>query len=97
MTCLQITDTITLHAMDLDIDTNSVAVISGGGKIVPVTGVSYAPEKEFMYIKSSENFELGEKYVLTTAFVGNISNDLFGYYKSSYLDEETNETRFVII
>lgn len=97
MTCLQNTNTITLHARDLDIDTKSVAVISGGGKIMPVTDVLFAPKKEFMYVKSSENFELGEEYVLTTIFMGNISNNLSGYYKSSYVDKETNQTRFVYI
>lgn len=95
MTCSQATDTIVLHSNKLKIDTKAVVIVDGGGKVVPVSGVSFVPEKELMYVKSSQNMKSGDEYVLTVPFMGNITDDLVGYYKSNYVDKETNQTRFV--
>lgn len=95
MTCENATDTIVLHSNNLDVDTKSVTIADGGGKVVPVSSVTFVPKTERMYVKSSEQFKTGGEYVLTIPFVGNITDDLVGYYKSSYVDAETNETRFV--
>lgn len=95
MTCLEATDTIVLHSINLNVDTKSVTVSNTGGKVFPVSSVSFVPEKEFMYVKSAEKFKSSEEYVLTIPFMGNITDDLAGYYRSSYIDKETNQTRFV--
>lgn len=92
--CLQATDTITLHASNLKIETKGVAVANGAREFVPVNNVSLS-KTEFMYVKSPKKFKNGEVYVLTIPFSGNITNDLVGYYKSSYVDKKTNQTRFV--
>lgn len=96
MTCSQATDTIVLHSNKLLIDTKAVVITDGSGKVVPVSGVSFVPEKELMYVKSSQNLKFGDDYALTIPFMGNITDDLVGYYKSNYVDKETNQTRFVI-
>jgi len=93
MTCIEATDTIVLHSNSLDIDTKSVVVANGGGNVVPVGSVAFDPKKELMYVKSTENFKPGDEYVLTIPFTGNITDDLVGYYKSSYVDKENNQTR----
>jgi len=71
-------------------------VANGGGKVVPVSSVSFVPTKELMYVKAAEQFKSGDEYLLTIPFMGNITDDLVGYYKSSYVDKETNQTKFVI-
>lgn len=96
MTCSQATDTIVLHSYKLKIDTKAVVITNSIGMVMPVSGVSFAPEKQFMYVKSLQNLKPGDEYVLTIPFMGNISNDLKGYYKSSYINKETSQTRFVI-
>lgn len=95
MTCLQATDTVVLHSNNLNINTEGVAVSDGGGKVVAVTGVAFVPKTELMHVKSAEKFKPGNEYVLTIPFMGNITDDLVGYYRSSYIDKETNQTRFV--
>jgi len=97
MTCVEATDTIVLHSNSLNIDTKSVVVANGGKNVIPVSSVSFDPKKEQMHVKSTVNFKAGDEYVLTIPFTGNITDDLVGYYKSSYIDKETNETRCVII
>lgn len=91
---MQATDTVVLHSNSLNVDTKAVVITDGNGKVVPVTDVSFVPEKELMYVKSTEQFQPSTDYVLTIPFTGNITDDLVGYYKSSYVDKETNETRF---
>lgn len=97
MSCVQVTDTVVLHSINLNINTKGVVLADGGGNIVPISSVSFIPNKEFMYIKAANKFKAGDEYVLTIPFLGNITDDLVGYYKSSYVDLETNQTRFVII
>ena len=97
MTCVEATDTIVLHSNSLNIDTNSVVVANSGENVIPVGSVSFDPKKELMHVKSTENFKPGDEYVLTIPFMGNITDNLVGYYKSSYVDKENNQTRCVII
>lgn len=93
MTCSQTTNTIVLHSMNLNVNNNSVSIVDSHRKIVPVNCVSFVPEKNFMYVNSSEKFKLGNEYVLTIKFAGNINDDLVGYYRSTYVDKQTNQTR----
>lgn len=95
MTCAQAADAVVLHANKMDVDVKGVKITNGGGKPVPVSGVSFVPAKELMYVRSSGKFKAGDEYVLTVPFAGNITDDLVGYYRSSYVDKETNRTRCV--
>lgn len=99
MSCIEATDTIVLHSNRLKIDSKNVIVANSGENIkLPVGSVSFDPKKDLMYVKSTVNFKPGDEYVLSILFTGNITDNLAGYYKSSYVDKESNQTRcFVII
>ncbi|XP_001944764.2 aminopeptidase N [Acyrthosiphon pisum] len=97
MTCVEATDTIVLHSNSLNIDTKSVVVANGGENVIPVSSVSFDPKKELMHVKSTVNFKPGDEYVLTIPFTGNITDDLVGYYRSSYVDKENNQTRWLAV
>uniref|UniRef100_A0A2S2QD74 Aminopeptidase N n=1 Tax=Sipha flava TaxID=143950 RepID=A0A2S2QD74_9HEMI len=97
ITCLKATNTVVLHSNNLNIDTKGVAVSDGGGKVVPVTGVGFVTKTELMHVKCAEKFKPGNEYVLTVPFMGNITDDLVGYYRSSYVDKETNQTRWLAV
>lgn len=94
MTCLRATDTVVLHSNNLNVDTKGVAVSGvAGGNVVAVTDVAFVAKTELMHVKCAEKFKAGDEYVLTVPFAGNITDDLVGYYRSSYVDNETNQTR----
>jgi len=97
MTCVGATDTIVLHSNSLNIDTENVVVVNTFGFIFPVDSVSFDPKKDLMYVKSTEKFKPRDKYVLKIPFTGNITDQLAGYYRSSYVDKESNQTRCVIV
>ncbi|XP_008182457.2 aminopeptidase N [Acyrthosiphon pisum] len=97
MTCVEATDTIVLHSNILNIDTKSVVVANCGENVVPVSSVSFDPEKEFMLVKSTVNFKPGDEYVLTIPFTGNLTEGLTGYYRSSYVEKENNQTKWLAV
>lgn len=84
-----------MHSNSLKIDTKGVVIADNGGKGVAVSAVSFVPDKDFMFVKSDEQFKSGDEYVLTVPFSGNITDNLVGYYKSSYVDKKTNQTKSV--
>ncbi|XP_029346688.1 aminopeptidase N [Acyrthosiphon pisum] len=97
MTCVGATDTIVLHSASLNIDTKSVVVANCGENVIQVSSVSFDPDKELMHVKSTVNFKPCDEYVLTIPFTGNLTDDLVGYYRSSYVDKESNQTRWLAI
>ncbi|XP_022171836.1 aminopeptidase N-like [Myzus persicae] len=98
MSCIEATDTIVLHSNRLKIDSKNVIVANSGENIkLPVGSVSFDPKKDLMYVKSTVNFKPGDEYVLSILFTGNITDNLAGYYKSSYVDKESNQTRWLAV
>ncbi|XP_026808314.1 aminopeptidase N-like [Rhopalosiphum maidis] len=95
--CIEATDTIVLHSNILKIDKKNVVVTNGSENVVPVASVSFNPWKELMYVRSTVNFKTGDKYVLTIPFIGKITDGLVGYYKSSYMDKENNQTKWLAV
>ncbi|XP_016660468.1 aminopeptidase N isoform X2 [Acyrthosiphon pisum] len=93
MTCVGATDTIVLHSTSLNIDTKSVVVANGDGNVIPVGSVSFDTDKEFMNVKSTVNFKPCDEYLLTIPFTGNLTDDVAGYCRRSYVDTESNQTR----
>ncbi|XP_008186165.1 aminopeptidase N isoform X2 [Acyrthosiphon pisum] len=97
VTCIEATNTIVLHSNSLNIDNESVSVIDTFGFLFPVNSTYSDPNKDLMYVSSTEKFKPGDKYVLTIPFSGNITDQLAGYYKSSYVDKESNQTRWLAV
>ncbi|XP_016663890.1 aminopeptidase N-like isoform X2 [Acyrthosiphon pisum] len=97
MTCVGATDTIVLHSTSLNIDTKSVVVANGGENVIPVSNVSFDTDKELMHVTSTVNFKPCDEYVLTIPFTGNLTDDPVGYYRKSYVDKESNLTRWLAV
>ncbi|XP_050540509.1 aminopeptidase N-like [Daktulosphaira vitifoliae] len=97
ITCIESTNTIILHSANLTIDNTGVVITNGGDKAYQVNSVTLDPSKEFMYVQSSEKFKAGDDYILTIPFSGNLTDSLVGYYKSSYVDRETNKTKWIAV
>lgn len=89
--CLNATDRIILHSDSLDIDTKNGVIVHNGGKVVPVNNVILDPETTRMYVTTEEKLKSGNEYALTIKFSGNNTDELV-----TYIDNETNQTKFVI-
>ncbi|XP_050433287.1 aminopeptidase N-like [Adelges cooleyi] len=97
ITCLEPTDTIVLHSANLTIDTSGIVISNRGNKGGPASNVTLDPRNEFLYVKVSNKFKKGEDFELTVPFSGNLTDNLVGYYRSSYVDRETNETKWLAV
>lgn len=87
---LEKTPSITLHARQLTI--NSVKLESETRDDVKLDKFTYDKTTEFLTIPTMTQLEAGQKYVLTVQYTGELRADLFGFYRSSYVNS-TGHTR----
>ncbi|XP_022215178.2 aminopeptidase N [Drosophila obscura] len=99
---LQNTKNITLHSKNLTIDESQITLrqISGGGadktdNCVSSTEVNYG--QDFYVLNTCQELLAGNVYELTLPFAAELNKQLEGYYRSSYKDANTNETRWLSI
>ena len=84
---------ITLHSQGLNIFENTVKVINTEtNEAFEVIGFGYENATQFLTIYFSNNLPVN-KIKLAIAYIGNLGENLVGFYRSSYFDEETNSTQ----
>ncbi|XP_070560484.1 aminopeptidase N-like [Ptychodera flava] len=94
--CAKSTNTITLHALKLDIDRDTVTVneVSSGSSF-DVRDISVDEEYDFFIIKTATTLERGKEYHISMNYVALMNNsDFSAFYISS--SEEGGETRYVM-
>ncbi|XP_032687648.1 putative aminopeptidase-2 [Odontomachus brunneus] len=80
----QETDTITLHVGNIQI--NSQSVIINQTNIYESMNYDKVTEKHTIIL--SETLKKGSEILITFSFHGNLRDDMIGFYKSSYFDED---------
>lgn len=91
--CLKSTRTIQLNANELKIDEQLVHVEDEQGAPVPVSTVDLT--NEVLSIELNQKLDVNHNYTLRIpSFRGNLTTSLSGFYRSSYLDPTTSETRY---
>lgn len=98
--CLKPTNIIKVHARNLKFTENKVTVertIKDEKKEITlkVLGTEIDTENEFFVVKTNEMLDAGQIYLLHLPFQGELTEDLIGYYRSSYLDRGSNSTKYV--
>lgn len=92
-TCTTPTDRIVFHAADMDIHQNSL-VIQSVDNIDPTISVAnsyeYDTVREFVIVSMNKECMAGVKYILFMTYDGRILPTLYGFYRSSYLDQNGN-------
>ena len=84
------TTNLTVHVYDMEIHEEEVSVGLADGSSVEVVGHSYDQERQFYIISLAE--ELAETEVrLSISWTGNLNDELAGFYRSSYTDQEGNK------
>ncbi|XP_058986516.1 aminopeptidase N-like [Musca domestica] len=96
---LEETNNITLHAQNLTIDENRIQLKSYGDKKYRLCkeSVQTVTEQDYYIIRLCQPLEKGQMYKLKLYFSGILSEKLHGYYRSSYVAKETNETRWLSV
>lgn len=90
-TCAKPTDKIIFHAADMVIDGNSLSIRSTADPSMSV-GKSYDYEnlREFVTVYMSKNCTQDASYILSMTYDGNVLQQLYGFYRSSYEDVNKN-------
>ncbi|XP_061390810.1 aminopeptidase N-like [Musca vetustissima] len=96
---LEDTENITLHAHYLAINESNIELKSKGVDDFQMCldGVERVEENDFFILLLCQRLQKGKDYELHLDFAGNLSETLFGYYRSSYKDVKTNITKWLSV
>lgn len=84
-TCLSPTNVIVLHAKDLVIQNETIGLFTSDRHLVDVDqNWAYDFQREFMIITMSRECVKEQNYTLFMLYTGKISENLSGFYRSSY-------------
>lgn len=93
------TKNITMHSKNLNITTNDIRIHAMPNKDkkcnpkLSVDSIEFLVEHDFFTIHTNEILEEGCQFEITIPFGSDLSTGLLGYYRSSYMDRQTNEKR----
>ncbi|XP_026836420.1 aminopeptidase Ey [Drosophila erecta] len=97
---LQNTNNITLHSKNLHINESRIAlkqISSEGNTDICVSSTEVNSLHDFYILNTCKELLTGHVYELTLPFSAELNRQLEGYYRSSYVDPVTNETRWISI
>lgn len=82
---------IVLHCNDMNITSLTVTYTGTNNSdpiniAVPDQDFFCDPTLQFLRINTTENLALGQEYVISSTFVGNVQTDMRGFYRSWYND-----------
>ncbi|XP_027211487.2 aminopeptidase N [Penaeus vannamei] len=91
MEVLEPTSNITLHMADIITNNETIRLKPSGESAGPDVGIKmhqYDPERQFYIAHLEKQLEKGEKYVLSMDFLGYLNDQLHGFYRSTYRDDD---------
>jgi aminopeptidase N len=92
---LQDTDTIVMHALDMEIYQESITVVNltppSNFGVLTMTMSEESDKRQFLTIKLNGVLVKDSKYSITMNFKSKVNNLLEGFYRSSYTDSSGKE------
>lgn len=86
---------MTLHALDMKIDEDFTNIKERGAaarsSMIKIVEQRNDTLRQFHVIKTGEVLKAGKQYEVQLKYIGYLNNDLEGFYRSSYTDN--NQTR----
>lgn len=93
------TNEIKLNAKNLKIASSGVWVKNITDKsqeILTILNVTLIPFNDFLIIKLQEVLITGQKYLINIPFSAALRESLKGYYRSSYVDRDTDRLKYFL-
>lgn len=72
-------------------------ISSKDAKKLDITGLDYNKDMDFLTIKLKEPLQQDHKYEILIRFTGKLTDGLAGFYRSSYVDKETKQKRWLAV
>uniref|UniRef100_A0A8C5M350 Aminopeptidase n=1 Tax=Leptobrachium leishanense TaxID=445787 RepID=A0A8C5M350_9ANUR len=93
-TCVAATNLVIIHSKNLNFNTSPKAFLKdSAGNNLAVSKIDEVPQKQYLVVHAANNLEDNKNYSLYTEFVGELADDLAGFYRSEY--KEDNETKII--
>lgn len=89
----QKTNKIVLHSSKL---THNSISVHAGDKAVTVVKTEKNEKYDFLIIELAQELQVGQKLTVAIEFAGHLNEEMRGFYKSSYVDED-GKTRYSLI
>nr|XP_045584294.1 uncharacterized protein LOC123746672 [Procambarus clarkii] len=93
MEVLEPTSNITLHILDIITKNETIKVVPSddvNGTGIEVQQNLYDNDRQFYTGVLAEELEVGRNYILSMQFLGYLNDELVGFYRSTYTDEDGN-------
>lgn len=90
------TSNITLHAKNLNISSDDIVIHQLNGndkKQLSINRTSSQEEFDFFIIHTNEILQKDSQYEVYIPFRSDLSRGLLGFYRSSYMDKQSNQKR----
>lgn len=76
---------------------NSVAVLDGAtGALLAIDGFGYDEKRDFFIVFLKTPLSVGASVLLSVDFLGNLNDQLSGFYRSSYTDQVWRPIFYII-
>ncbi|OCT89713.1 hypothetical protein XELAEV_18018332mg [Xenopus laevis] len=91
--CNTATDLILIHSNKLNHTkfNNFDAKLMEGTKEVALKGTFFQKDKQFLVVQVAESLQAGKEYSLYTEFIGELADDLAGFYRSEYVEDNVTK------
>ncbi|XP_072004560.1 aminopeptidase N-like [Engystomops pustulosus] len=89
-TCNVATQHVIIHSNKLNYTEDPVLTDEAGGKI-NINKHFFVEKTHFLVLQLNEHLSPGSKYTLHTKFVGELADDLAGFYRSEYVEDGVNK------
>ena len=97
MNCTESAYNVTLHAADLAIENDTVAIMEKGGNHVDIFNIDYDMAREFIIVNLNNGLLAGKIYVIKIHYTAFLKDNLKGFYRSVYKDRTTGEDEYVAV
>nr|XP_027218923.1 aminopeptidase N-like [Penaeus vannamei] len=98
MEVLEPTSNITLHIADIITHNDTVTVAASGdsGPSIRIKRHQYDHDRQFYIAQLDQQLEKNKKYVLSMEFLGYLNDQLRGFYRSTYKDEDGSDKMLAV-
>ncbi|CAH2274216.1 aminopeptidase N, partial [Pelobates cultripes] len=87
-TCNEATNLVIIHSKKLNFTENPKATLrDSAGNSLKVSKVEEVPVTQYLVLHAEHPMEVGKKYSISTGFVGELADDLAGFYRSEYEED----------
>ncbi|XP_053320870.1 aminopeptidase N-like [Spea bombifrons] len=88
-TCREATNLVLIHSNKLNYTTTPTKAILRDAALntLAISNIREVPVTQYLVIHAANDLEVGKNYSLYTEFVGELADDLAGFYRSEYVED----------